>query len=120
MQTNNSTTIIKHSFYWLLPVILLNVFTNVGLQANMVELPHQVQTEQLFGGGQAPALTYLAPASIVVKLVAAPTCSWLTTRRLTVSSQVVPSVISVHPTVKSLRRFYGKAAPEALDAWRRH
>ncbi|MFT6130706.1 MAG: hypothetical protein ACJATN_002437 [Neolewinella sp.] len=117
MSINNPTTFLKHSLYWLLPVILLNVFTSVGLQANLVELPYQVQTEQLFGAEQPPALSFLAPAKGTVKLITLPIWSGLTTRSLPASTQVALPVVSVHPSANNTLRFYGKAAPEALDAW---
>jgi hypothetical protein len=119
MSTNNVTTFLKHSLYWLLPVILLNVFTSGGLQAIAGELPFQVQTEQRFGVDQPPASPFLVSASVVAKLAAAPSWSGLMIRSLMASSQVAPPVVSVRAAANNLLRFYGKAAPEALDAWSR-
>jgi hypothetical protein len=117
MPTNNHTTFLKHSLYWLLPVIMLNVFTSAGLQASVVELPFQVQTEQRFGVEQPPASPFLVPTNVVAKLAAAPSWSGLMTRSLMASIQVVPPVVSVQAAAKTQLRFHGKAAPEALDAW---
>jgi hypothetical protein len=117
MPTNNLTTIIKHSFYWLLPVILLNVFTSSGLQASAVALPFQVQTELPFVKAPPSDAPFLGQNPVVAHLTATPIWPGLLLRVLPMTAKVVPQLVSVHPTTKSLFRFYGKAAPEALDAW---
>lgn len=117
MPTNNLTTIIKHSFYWLLPVILLNVFTSAGLQVSAVALPFQVQTELQFADASPSDAPFLAQNPVVASLIATPIWPGLLLRILPTATKLMPLVVSVHPTTKSLLRFYGKAAPEALDAW---
>lgn len=119
MPTNNATTFLKHSLYWLLPVILLNVFSSAGLQASGTALPFQVQTEQRCELGQTSVSPFLVLASKIAKLVAGSHWIGLEMRSLQSKGLITLPGVSVHPTANNLRRFYGKAAPEALDAWRR-
>ncbi len=102
---------------WLLPVLLLNVFVSTGLQEHLITRTEQPQTEQLRGitvpaASTCVFLVFTAPAAAAEERQLPhyfPHFPELCVHSLAAFNQLLPS--------NNLLRFYGKAAPEALDGW---
>jgi hypothetical protein len=118
MLTNCIDSIFKHSFYWLLPVVVFNFFTAGGIQEHLLELPSLAQAEQLAetrvedGEVYMPSAIALVTAMLIVRALP-------DLRRLDFSEveKSVSNNFSALFATNNLLRFYGKAAPEALDKW---
>lgn len=118
MLTNCIDSIFKHSFYWLLPVVVFNVFTAGGIQEYLLELPSLAQTEQLaetrVEDGEIYMQSAIAPVTEIHIVRALPDLRLLNFSE--VEKSVSNNFLALFAT-NNLLRFYGKAAPEALDKW---
>lgn len=110
-------SIFNRSLYWLFPVVLLNVFTSVGLQERIVLLPTPVSTEQVREVLPAPVAYDLAATPMVTPLAVGQPWLGLRRRLIVVATAHLPKEINGVFPDNPLLRFYGKAAPEALDRW---
>ncbi len=116
MPGSSLSSVVFRSFYWLLPVIALNVFTPLGLKEAAIGLPDVPLMEIIFLAEDSAAAAH--SFSIPAKETTTKPAFWSGCSYVAFSVQTCTILESLTPVVhQHLLCFYGKAAPEALDGW---